>query len=164
MARRTCSSTVLFPMLRISPISQADLPRATQPRTSISRRVRADNSNVLYSDFRRLVIAHRGRKFGTVIFTDVPRWRIIAKARALAHHLPARLDRIGHSKRWLLITTRPSVELLLADLAACQTEDGIIMWAAKVKDPGLPELYAAMLDKFADLRETAANQNRPPKD
>jgi hypothetical protein len=78
----------------------------------------------------------------------------IAQANALAHPLPG----------WLMTTTRPSVELLLAELAACQTEDAVIVWAAKVKDPGLPELYAAMLDKIADLRETAANQNRPPKD
>jgi hypothetical protein len=92
----------------------------------------------------------------------------------MAHHCKGKGIGSSHARRgstalatakWrLLITTRPSVELLLAELAACQTEDAIIVWAAKVKDPGLPELYAAMLGKFADLRETAANQNRPPKD
>lgn len=41
----------------------------------------------------------------------------------------------------------------LAELAQCRTEEEIVAWAAKHRGRGSAEIYAAIRERFAALRE-----------
>jgi hypothetical protein len=75
MAERTCASTVLLVMWRISPIARADLPRATHVNTSISRDVRDEDLFRARRDTALLLFANLRCGFSAIDVTIAFAWR-----------------------------------------------------------------------------------------
>ena len=61
-----------------------------------------------------------------------------------------------------MVRTPAALDVALAKLAGCQSEEEVVAWAADLRGDGSPELYAAIRGKFAALRQHDSPHDQTP--
>lgn len=61
-----------------------------------------------------------------------------------------------------MVRTPAALDVTLAKLAGCRSEEEIVAWAAGLRGDGSPELYAAIRKKFTALREQDGPHDQTP--